>query len=244
VFHLSEVVELLGNEEASALGVVALTNHGAVSTVSSAEGVRAVDVGELAERLAESLDLGLLSLDLLAVNLALALLLNVEADVLEKNDGSGSRVGAGSLNLSSHAVIQHGHRLADDTLKSLGDGLEGVLLVLLAVGTAEVGREDDALGTIVEAVLDRWNGTLDTSCVGDDARVLLVLGNVEVNADENALVLNVHVLELELLEGCHFCEKNRQNKLVARQHTLQAAMNDTSHTASYAKVCAEPGFEC
>jgi hypothetical protein len=208
--HLAEVVELLGNEESSALNIVALSNHGAVGTVSSTEGIRAVDVGELAERLAEGLDLGLLGLNLLAIDLALALLLDIEADVLEEDDGARGRVSTGSLDLSTNAVVEHGHRLADKTLKSLSHRLEGVLLVLLAVRAAKVRGENNALGTIVEAVLDRRNGTLDTRGVGDDAGVLLVLGNVEVNADENALVLDVNVLELELLQRCHFCRQNKE----------------------------------
>mmetsp|Transcript_22814 Transcript_22814/g.57099 ORF Transcript_22814/g.57099 Transcript_22814/m.57099 type:complete len:436 (-) Transcript_22814:26-1333(-) len=203
VQDLAKVVELLGHQEASALGVVALADHRRVGAVGGAEGVRDVDVGELAERGAELLDLGGVGLDLLAVDLGLALLLDVEADVLEQDDRAGGGVRARLLDGITAAVLEHGDILLDELAEGLGDGLERELVLLLAVGAAEVGREHDRLGALVKAVLDRGDRALDAGRVGDDGGVLLVLGDVEVDADEDALAADVHVLELELLEGRH-----------------------------------------
>ena len=95
---LREVVELLGQQEAGALDWVAITHHGAVSTVGGAEGIRAVNVGQLGERGSELLHLLWISLHLVPIGvLALALLLNVVARVLEQNDGARLRVSACSL---------------------------------------------------------------------------------------------------------------------------------------------------
>ena len=41
--------------------------------------------------------------------LALALLLHVEAEVLQEDDGAGGGVGTGGLHIRTHAVLQEGH---------------------------------------------------------------------------------------------------------------------------------------
>lgn len=194
VEDLAEGVELLGNEEAGALDVVALANHGAVSTMRSTESIRHVDISELAKRGAERGDLLLVSLDLLAVDLALALLLDVEAHVLEQDNRAGSRIGAGGLNLGSNAVLEEGHGLLDELLELLGDRREGELVDLGTVWAAKVGSQHNGLGTLLKAVLDGGERADDASIVSDLRRVGLVLGNVEVDTDEHALACFQHTL--------------------------------------------------
>ena len=89
--------------------------------------------------------------------------------------------------------VLHWHEL-------LGDRGEGELLDDAAIGTAEVRGEDDRGGALLEAVLDGGEGADDARRVGDDGGVLLVLGHVEVDADEDALARNVDVLELLLVQ--------------------------------------------
>lgn len=60
-------------------------------------------------------------------------------------------------------------------------------------------RDDTGLAlTVVNGILDGRDGGLDTSGVGDLAG-LLVLGDVEVNTDEDTLALEVDVLDGELV---------------------------------------------
>jgi len=124
--HLGEGLELLLDEEAGNAWHLALAaDERGVGAVGSAEGVRDKDVAELGERLPELLDLGGLGLEglalvdaLLAAALsvvdALALLLDVEADVLENDDGALGGVGAGSLDLGADAVGEEGDGLAHE----------------------------------------------------------------------------------------------------------------------------------
>ena len=57
------------------------------------------------------------------------------------------------------------------------------------------------LGTVVKGILDGGQSGIDSGRVGDDVRVLLVLGHVEVDADEDTLVLQVHSVNLQLGQG-------------------------------------------
>eukprot|EP00967_Tisochrysis_lutea_P042506 scaffold51165_cov32-Tisochrysis_lutea.AAC.1 len=44
-------------------------------------------------------------------------------------------------------------------------------------------------------MLDSWHGTIDARGVSDDRRVLLVLRDIEVNADEDSLAFHVDILD-------------------------------------------------
>jgi hypothetical protein len=151
--------------------------------VGGAEGVVDEDVAESGEALAELLDGGLVGLDLVAVGvLAAALLLGVEAQVLEEHDAAVGGAVDGLLGGLADAVVGERDFLAVEQLLELGDdGLERVLGVGLAVGAAEVGHQDDGFGAIVDGVLDGGDGAGDTLVVGDLGVGLLVEGNVEVD---------------------------------------------------------------
>lgn len=129
---------------------------------------RVVDehVAELGERRAELLDRLGVGLGLVAVLvLARALLLDVEAQVLEEEDvavlGRGDRL----LRVGADALGQERDRLAREEALELGsDGLERVLLDGGAVGAAEVRHEDDRLGALVNCVLDGRERSSDALC--------------------------------------------------------------------------------
>ena len=114
----------------------------------------------LRARCAEGRLLSRRGLDFVAVGLeALALLLQVEAQVLEDNDRAGRRAGARGLDLRTHAVGQELDRLLHDLAQLLGDGLEGLLRVGVALlveleGPAEVAHQDDGLCALRERHLD------------------------------------------------------------------------------------------
>lgn len=151
-----------------------------------------VNIAELGEVLAELLNLGLVGLDLVALGIgALALLLNVEAEVLKENNFTVVGLVDNLLNLGTDAVGGEGDLLAEELLELRNNGLQGVLGVGLAVGTAKVRHEDNGLGAMVERILDGGDGTGDTLRVGD--LLLGVKGDIEVDLEKGGM--------LELLSG-------------------------------------------
>ena len=127
-----------------------------------------VDVTKSGKTLAESLNLSLVGLGLVTLLvLGRTLLLNVESEVLEENDGAILSLADDLLNLGTDTVGGEGDLLAQELLELGNDRLERVLLVRGAVGAAEVGHEDDGLGAIVEGVLDGGEGTDNSLVVGD-----------------------------------------------------------------------------
>lgn len=91
----------------------------------------------------------------------------MEAEVLKKNDLTTSGLVDGLLDLLANAVLGEDDAAAQELLQLRNHRLQAVLGVLLAVGTAQVGHENDGLGAIVEGVLDGGEGTDDTLVVGD-----------------------------------------------------------------------------
>ncbi|KAJ6445317.1 hypothetical protein O9K51_00076 [Purpureocillium lavendulum] len=192
--RLGEVVELLLHEEAGGLlgqvdadhGRGKRDSHRAVMTRKARDpggggGRTDVDVTEGGQALAELVDLGLVGLGLVAVLvLGAALLLDVEAQVLEENDGAAVGLVDNGLDLGADAVGRERDCLAAEQLLELGDdGLERVLGVGLAVGAAEVRHEHDGLGAVLERILDSRDGADDALRVGD--LLVLVKGHVEID---------------------------------------------------------------
>jgi hypothetical protein len=126
------------------------------------------------------------TLDLLLALLALALLLDVETEVLKEEHLAVLAGENRRLDLLTDTVGEEGH-VPLEQLGELGrDGLERVLLVGLAVGAAEMGHEDDGFGawqrsvraaerrvkddstrlTLVESILDGGEGGDDALCTG------------------------------------------------------------------------------
>lgn len=156
---LAKVLELLGHEESRGALLEVDTDHGRVSAVSGSEAAVSVctetnhsrivdvDIAELGKALAELLDVVLLGLGLLAVYNALALLLDVEAEVLKEEDLSVLALVDSLGDVVTNAVGEELDVLAKKLLKLLGDRLEGELFLLCAIGAAEVRHENDRLGT-------------------------------------------------------------------------------------------------
>lgn len=177
---LGEVLEFLLDEESGRLLGQLDADHGAVGAVGGAEGIVDVDVSQGSQSLAELGDGGSVSLDLLALGvLGAAFLLGVEAQVLEENDLTTGGLVDGLLGLGADAVLGEEDGLAQQLLELGDDGLQAVLGVDLAVGTAQVGHEDNGLGAILNGVLDGGQGTDDTLVVGDF--LLVVERDVEVD---------------------------------------------------------------
>ena len=137
--------------------------------------------------LAELGDLGLISLDLVALGIgALALLLNVESQVLKQDDAAVLSGVDSLLDLCSNTVLGEGDLAAEELLKLRNDRGERELGVRLAIGTTEMGHEDNGLGAILDGIFDGGDSADDTLGVGDSGAVK---GDVEVDLGERKLML-------------------------------------------------------
>ena len=125
----------------------------------------------------------------LGIILLLAL---VKADVLEHEDLARLEGLDGGSGLLAVGVVDEGHVQAGELGELGGDGLEGELgLEAGAVRAAEVAHEDDA-GVVLDQVVDGRQGGLDAGGVANDA---VLDRHVEVNADEDALAVDVDVAD-------------------------------------------------
>jgi len=126
------------------------------------------DVSELGEVVTELSHSLWRSLDLLALRIrARSLLLSVESQVLQQDNLSILSIIDNFLNLWSDTVWSKGDLATEQLLKLWHDWLERVLLVGLAVWTAQVGHQDDGLGAVVERILDSWDSAGDALGVGN-----------------------------------------------------------------------------
>ena len=162
--------------------------------MGAAKGVHHVDVAQLGELLRHAL-----------VVLGLAL---VKAGVFQHQDlaglerlGGGFGLGAGG---GAHEVDLDARQQGGQVV---GRHLHAVLGVRAILGAAEVAHQHDG-GAVVEQVLDGGQGGADAGVVGDGAGGL-VLRHVEVDADQGALALPVHVLDGLLVHGGLLKENER-----------------------------------
>ena len=168
--------------------------------MGGAEGIVHVDITELGKAGTECCDLGRIGLHAIALGvLGFALFLNVEADILKQDDFSRLECGTGSLHLGSDAVVEELHRAAKQLLKLLSHGLERELRCLLSIRTTQMAGKHDR-GSLIKGMLDRGQGRCDALGVGN-LSCLLVLRDVEVNADEDTLAGKVEVFDCFFSHG-------------------------------------------
>jgi hypothetical protein len=138
------------------------------------------DISESSKPLSKLVNLCLVHLDLLPLCiLGAALLFSMEAQVLQQDDLTTGRFVDSILNLFSNTIICENDLLAQQLLQFRHHGLQAILLVDLAVRTAEVGHEDDRLGAVVNGIFDSWQSSGDTLVVCDF--LVRVEGDVEVD---------------------------------------------------------------
>mmetsp|Transcript_57453 Transcript_57453/g.136798 ORF Transcript_57453/g.136798 Transcript_57453/m.136798 type:complete len:350 (-) Transcript_57453:268-1317(-) len=122
VQNLREGLQFLGHKEPRALHGVALTHHRAMSAMSRAKGIAAVDVRQFGDGSSELLGFLFVGLDLVSILvLAFALLLHVEAAVLQQDHGARRRIRAGGLDFWATAVLQEGDGFPQLLLDALRD---------------------------------------------------------------------------------------------------------------------------
>ena len=120
----------------------------------------------------------------LGVVLRLALF---KAGVLEQHDLAVLERGGLRLRVLTGDVLGHDDRLAEQLAQAVGDDLKAQLGLVLALGLAHVGAENDLRVVVDEIANGRQRG--DDSLVAGD---LAVLGwNVKVAAAEHALAADI-----------------------------------------------------
>eukprot|EP00048_Salpingoeca_helianthica_P010876 m.155639 g.155639 ORF g.155639 m.155639 type:complete len:412 (+) comp15146_c8_seq1:237-1472(+) len=218
-FHrLGKVIQLLLHEHAGRAHGQLHAHHRAMRTVSSAKGVVDVDITELGQRGLEGSALVLGGLERLAGSIhALALLLDVEAQVLQQNHRARGGVGASGLDLSTHAIRQEEYLASQQLLQLHRDRLEGKLLLGLSIGTTKVAHQHNRLCSVVQRILDGRQSSLNTQSVGNLAS--LIRGDIKVHAHEHALASHIGVLNPNLRHGVLFVMKVPEPKLQNRKTT-------------------------
>ena len=152
---------------------------GGVGAVCAAEGVVDVEVAEAGELAGKVGVVGLL--------------FGMEAKVFEQKGLADFEVAGEFGGDAANAVGRECDVLVlvDDVVEefteAVDDGAEAHRGDGLALGAAEVGAEDDA-GLVAEGVLDGGDGLADAGVV-EDLGAVLGKGNVEVDADEDALAV-------------------------------------------------------
>jgi hypothetical protein len=176
--RLAEVLDLLLDQEPGRLLLHEPRHAGGrrVGAVGGAERVVHPDVGDRGELLRE--------------RLVVLLLLRVEAEVLEEQDLTVLEVLHELLHPVADAVVGEDDVLLQQLGQALRRGLEGELLPILGLPLrAPQVRGQDHLRLVVDGVADRRERSPDPRVVGHPP--LLVEGDVEVDADEDALAREV-----------------------------------------------------
>ena len=164
-----------------------------VGAVRAAEGVVDVHIAQLGELLGEGRIVGLLFL--------------VEAQVLQKQRLAGLQLTRHLFGNLAHAVGREGHvlrlveGLVEQHAQTPGHGAQTHRLHRLALGPPQV-RTEDHLGLVAQRVLQRGQRLADARVVGDDA---VLQRNVEVDADEHALIGKVEVADGKLWHTDRIC---------------------------------------
>ena len=154
-----------------------------MGAVGAAKGVKDEDVSQGSQFLGE---FGVVLLLFLA-----------EAQVLHQHDLAGLQSGGHLLGVGAHHVGGHGHGDAQQLLQVLPGGVQGVLLLPLPLGTAQVRGQDDG-GILLQQVADGGDGGDDAGVVQDLAG-LLVIGNVKVAAHEDLLTGDINITDVLLV---------------------------------------------
>ena len=119
------------------------------------------------------------------------LLPGVKAQILQQHDLAalqGRRLGLGVL---AHDVLGEDDLLAQQLAQMLRHRAEGQAVLPLALGLAQVGAGDHRRPTL-QQIPDGGKAGHDALVAGDRAR-FLVLGHVEVAAQQDLLACHVHV---------------------------------------------------
>ena len=192
---LGKVGELLVHEQAGGglRDEVGDALGGGVGAVSGAECVIDVDVAEAGELFCEGCVVGFL--------------LRVEAKVFQEQCLAGFEIGGELGGDLTDAVWSEGYvfvfveDVIEQRAEAVHNGAQRECVHVLAFGTAEVGGENDA-GLAAQSVLDGGDGFADARVIRDAGRRVFGEGDVEVDADEDALAGEIQIADGKLGHLC------------------------------------------
>lgn len=145
---LGKELELLLHQQTGSTDGEVNADDRRVSTVSGTESIVDVDIPQLGERGTELEDISLAGLgDIALLVLDLALLLDVEAQILQKDDLAAGGRSASGLNLLADTVVQELDILVNEVGKLLGNGGQAVLVDNFAIGATEMAHQDNSGST-------------------------------------------------------------------------------------------------
>ena len=227
VEHGGEGVEFLLHEEAGDFGKIDSDDRG-MGAVGGAEGVADEDIAEFGEAGAEGFDIVRGGFGGGAVFVfGFAFLFDVEAEVFEEGDFAGLHVGAGGFDFEADTIFEETDGAAEEFREFFGDGLEGVFGHAATIRAAEVAHQDNG-GALVERVLDGGEGGDDALGVRDGAGGF-VLGNIEIDADENAFSGEGDVFDGFFHSGSWVgCFKKMTTEFTERTEVLDASVFSVS----------------
>ena len=157
------------------------------------------------------------------------LFLGVEAEVLEKDHAAARTVDHlhGILRRRADAVVDELHGPSEQLREVTCDGRQAELRVRLSLRPTEMAGEDDG-GAAIERVSNRRQRRRDPRVVGDPA---VLQRNVEVDANEDALALEVEVLDRELRHYSPFLTSIRRRST----HRLEYPHSLSYHERTFTK---------
>eukprot|EP00701_Giardia_intestinalis_P003175 XP_001706999.1 Hypothetical protein GL50803_34344 [Giardia lamblia ATCC 50803] len=121
----------------------------------------------------------------------------MKAQILQEENGTRRRVGTGTLNLGSTAILKKGDRLSQKAFESLGDWSQSECRFWSgALWAAKMGGQDKGLTALLKTVPQGRQRSLDSRQIGDVT--LLVLGDIVIRAHENTLSREIYVGNGEL----------------------------------------------
>ena len=121
------------------------------------------------------------------------LLAGIKAEIFQQQDLAGLQRGGLGLRVFAGNVLGENDLLPEQLAQTDGDGGETQTLLPLSLGLSEVGAGDDRRPA-GEQGADGGQARDDALVAGDGAG-LLVLGNIEIAAQENLLAGNVDVVD-------------------------------------------------
>ena len=120
------------------------------------------------------------------------LLADIEPQVLQQHDLAGLQGSGLGFGIFTHDILGEDDLPAQQLAQTLRHGRQRQLHLPLALGLAQVGAGDDRRA-VVQQILDGGQCRHDALVAGDRAR-FLVLGHVEVAAQQDLLALDVYIL--------------------------------------------------
>ena len=132
---------------------------------------------------------------------AVLLLTDVKAQILKKHDLAGLKRGGLGLCIFPDDVLGKDYFLSEKLGEALGNRSQCELGLPLALGLSKMGAGNDSC-TVLEQITDRRE-RCNNALVAGDLTGFLVLGDVEVAAEQDFFPVDVYVID-GLLVVIHF----------------------------------------